>query len=137
PLETGQQCQLGPDRILDDEAGVVRKEHGIRAPLLGAPAKLAGEVARIDRRRHLKAAVAFDAVERLLVAPDPLRQAGLRPMTELHAAVLADDPVALSLQDFLLLRIHPAPDDGSRLKGFRGVASRSSRLTLRPGAQGE
>ena len=29
PLETAQQLPLGPDRILDDEAGVVRKEHGI------------------------------------------------------------------------------------------------------------
>src|SRR5207249_10085189 len=101
------------------------------------PATVAGEVARINRRRHLYAAFAVDVVERLLVAPDHLRQAGLRPVTELHAAVLADDPVALPLQDFLLLRIHPAPDDRSRLKGFRGVALRSSRLTLRPGTQGE
>src|SRR5205807_2671668 len=119
PLEAAQELPLRPDRIFHDQAGIVRKEQGIRTPLLRAPAKLAGEVARIDGRRHLEASVAFDAVERLLVAPDPLRQAGLRPVTQLYAAVLADDSVALPLQDSLLLFIHPAPHEAWTIKGFR------------------
>jgi hypothetical protein len=45
-------------------------------------------------------------------------------VAQLDAAVLADDPVALSLQDFLFLRIHPAWHVGLGLKGFPTIVAK-------------
>src|SRR2546430_10368341 len=97
PFEAAQEFSLRANRILDDQTGIVSERKRIGAPFLGPPAKLAREVASIDRRGHLEAPVTLDAVEGLLVTPDSLRQTGLRPVTQLHAAVLPDDPVALAL----------------------------------------
>src|SRR5205823_10697645 len=93
---------------------------GVRAPLLRAPAELAGQVAGVHRGGHLEASVALDPVEGLLIAADALRQACFRPVAELHAAVLPDDAIALTFEDLLFLRVHPPPDAACGLKGFRG-----------------
>ena len=63
-----------------------------------APAVGAGEVAGVDVRRHLHAARTLDAVERPLVAMAIVAQVFLGPMTDLDAAVFADQMVALFRQ---------------------------------------
>src|SRR6266702_2432554 len=118
-----QQLPLRPDRFVYDEGRVVRLEQAVRSPLLRAPAELTREVARVHGRRHLEAPVAFDPVEGLLVAADAFRQAGLRPVAELDAAVLPDDAVPLPLEDVLLLRVHPPRHAPFGLKGFRASES--------------
>ena len=107
------QLALRAQRLLHDERRVVRLKERVRAPLLRAPAEHAPEVAGVDRGRHLEAAGAVNPVEGLLVAAHALRQAGLRPVAELHSAVAADDAVALALQDLPALGIHPGPDEGA------------------------
>src|SRR5713226_932903 len=129
-LEPAEELPLRPNGIFNNETGIVRQEERIGSPLLGAPTELAGQVARIDGRSHLEAAVALDAVERLLVTSDALREACLGPVTQLDAAVLADDPIPLPLQDFLLLRIHPARHAGPGLKDFLDHRLRDSRPSL-------
>src|SRR2546427_537727 len=105
-FEPRQQLALSANRFVDDERRVVRRQERIRSPLLRPPTELARQIARVHGGRHLEAAVTLDSVERLLVAPDAFREARLRPVAKFDATVLADDPIALALEDLLLLRVH-------------------------------
>src|SRR2546427_4116167 len=98
PFEPGEELPLRLDRLLDDEPRVVGVDEGVGAPLLRPPAEQAAEVAGVHRRGHLETPVALDPVERLLVAPHALREAALRPVAHLHAAMLPDDLVPLPLE---------------------------------------
>src|SRR3990172_5216577 len=118
-LVPAEEGALGLEAAVDDGRGVVRLEEAVGSPFLGAPAEHASEVARVDRRRHLQAAVALDSVERLLVAADALREARLRPVAQLDPAVLPDDSVALALEDLLPLGVHRALVRVAWIKGFR------------------
>src|SRR5206468_9885339 len=82
-------------------------------------------------------AVTLDPIEGLLVASDAFREARLRPVAELHSAVLTDDAVTLAHEDFLLLRVHLPRHDGAGLKGFRGVARLKARVPPSRSTQGE
>src|SRR5208282_4629721 len=75
---------------------VVFRHDGIVLPALVAPAKPALEVAGIDRRRHLEASVAFDAVEPTLVAVPAARERFPGPVAELDGTVSADQLVTLA-----------------------------------------
>src|SRR5438552_5609020 len=137
PFVTRQQLALSADRFVDDEGRVVRGQERIRSPFLGAPAELASEIARIHGGGHLETAVTLDPIEGLLVASDAFREARLRPVAELHSAVLTDDAVTLALEAFLLLRVHLPRHDGAGLKGFRGVARLKARVPPSRSTQGE
>src|SRR5207245_929883 len=105
-FEPRQQLALSANRFVDDERRVVRRQERIRSPFLRPPTELARQIARVHGGRHLEAAVTLDSVERLLVAPDAFREARFRPVAKFDATVLADDPIALALEDLLLLRLH-------------------------------
>src|SRR3989442_6301867 len=102
----GEPLAVSANRLVNDERRVVGRQKGIRTAFLGARAELAREVACIDRGCHLETPVALDAVEGLLVAADAFRQTRLRPVAQLHAAMLADDAISLALEDLLFLRVH-------------------------------
>ena len=102
---TGQQTALGADGFVEQVervlVGQLQRVHVRFTPAVGA-----GQVALVDHGRHLHASVALDAVEGALVARAVAKKGLFGPVAGLHAAVLADDVVALLLQGCFQCRIH-------------------------------
>src|ERR1700747_1902113 len=90
-LESGDRALLGFDGAVQQRLRVVEFRHRlIVLPPLVAPTKSAVEIAGVNGRGHLDAAVALDPVETPLVAVSAVKEGLTCPVTGLHGAVPAD-----------------------------------------------
>ena len=105
PAKSCDQSTVSPDAIEEQIVGVI-VYFGEFVRVWFSPAISASEVACIDVRRHLHAAMTLYAVEGSLVARTVVDQALLSPMADLDAAVFADQMVTLFGQSRSQLRLY-------------------------------